>query len=149
MVVRKRKKVLKYRGRTTHGGGHRKKRRGAGSRGGRGRAGTGKRAGHKKAGMPPQLGSRGFLPRRTVQTSRTINVGYFTPERVGKLLAAQKVQKEGAAIVVDLTAWGYTKLLATGTVALKLHITVASCSAQAAQKIEAAGGKVTTLNTAK
>ena len=55
MVVNRRKKVVKYRGHSNHGGGMRKKRRGAGSRGGRGNAGTGKRAGHKKAGMPPQL----------------------------------------------------------------------------------------------
>ena len=42
MVVYKRKKVTKYRGSVTHGGGSRKKRRGAGSIGGRGNAGTGK-----------------------------------------------------------------------------------------------------------
>ena len=48
MVVQRKKKVGKYRSHTTHGGGHRKKRRGAGSRGGRGNAGSGKRAGHKK-----------------------------------------------------------------------------------------------------
>ena len=47
MVVRKAKKVGKYRAKTTHGGGHRKKRTGAGSRGGRGLAGSGKRAGHQ------------------------------------------------------------------------------------------------------
>ena len=64
-MANKRKKVNKYRGHTTHGGGHRKKRRGAGSRGGRGRAGSGKRAGHKKAGGVVISGSKGFLPRRS------------------------------------------------------------------------------------
>ena len=44
MSVNKTKKVGKYRGSKTHGGGHMKKRRGAGNRGGRGMAGTGKRA---------------------------------------------------------------------------------------------------------
>ena len=51
MVTYKTKKVSKYRGSSNHGGGMRKKRRGAGSRGGRGNAGTGKRAGQKKAGL--------------------------------------------------------------------------------------------------
>jgi len=48
MTTHKRKKVVKYRGSHTHGGGAKKKRRGAGNRGGRGLAGSGKRAHHKK-----------------------------------------------------------------------------------------------------
>ena len=61
MVVNKRKKVTRYRAHTTHGGGHRKKRRGAGNRGGKGNAGTGKRGKAKKPSYEP-LGKKGFLP---------------------------------------------------------------------------------------
>ena len=47
MIIR-RKKVNKYRGSQTHGSGAKKKRRGAGNRGGRGMAGPGKIGDQKK-----------------------------------------------------------------------------------------------------
>src|SRR3989338_7538727 len=137
MVVRRHKKVGKYRGSTTHGGGNRKKRRGAGSRGGRGRAGTGKRAGHKKAGMPLQLGTPGFLPRRHHFQDQIINVGNLTAARVEKLLQSGKATKEGALVTINLSALGYTKLLSTGTINLKMKLFVSSWSAKAAEKIAA------------
>ncbi len=142
MVVRKRKKVTKYRAHTTHGGGHRKKRRGAGSRGGRGRAGTGKRAGQKVAGGNVITGKSGFRPRRMAAKSRGINVGEFTSHFVEKLVAAGKATKEGNAFVIDLGSLGYTKLLGTGTPAVAVRVTVGSSSARATEKIEAAGGSV-------
>ena len=139
MVTNKRKKVTKYRGGSTHGGGARKKRRGAGSRGGRGRAGSGKRAGHKKYGIV--LGSRGFTPKNTVSV-KAVNVNYFTPKRVQQLVHEGKALKEGGFYSVDLGALGYHKLLGTGTTPLKLKVTVKSCSSRAAEKIKAAGGEV-------
>src|SRR3989338_8460072 len=85
MVVIRRKKVVKYRGSRSHGGGSGKKRRGAGSRGGKGMAGTGKRAGHKKAGLklPEQsIGAeRGFRRRSRLVQIRAVNVGFFTKDR--------------------------------------------------------------------
>ena len=94
MVVHKKKKVTKYRAHTTHGGGHRKKRRGAGSRGGRGNAGSGKRAGQKKAGIKDRtLGNKGFSSKST-KNERIINVGYFTLEKVNKLLEKGSIKKE-------------------------------------------------------
>ena len=142
MVVRKRKKVTKYRAKTTHGGGHRKKRRGAGSRGGRGNAGTGKRAGHKKAGIAPKLGKKGFLPRRTVTKTNTVNVGYFTLDRINKLIANNKASKEGETYTIDLHQLGYTKLLGTGSIKLKLKLLIKSYTAKAEQKVTAAGGMI-------
>ena len=56
----KRKKVNKYRGSQTHGGGAKKKRRGAGNRGGRGMAGSGKRADQKKPSILKEYGNRYF-----------------------------------------------------------------------------------------
>ena len=140
MVVRRRKKVVKYRGSITHGGGSRKKRRGAGSRGGRGQAGSGKRAGHKRHGIV--LGSRGFLPRRSVASLKAVNLGYFTLSRVDTLLSSGALQKEGSLVVVDLASLGYQKLLGTGTITGKFKFKVASCSARAQEKIKAAGGEV-------
>ncbi len=141
MVVRKRKKVTKYRSHTTHGGGHRKKRRGAGSRGGRGNAGSGKRAGHKRRGVV--LGKSGFKARtRHVSVTKTVNVSYFTPERLAKLEAAGTVSKEGDVFVLDLKALGFTKLLGSGSVGAKLKLISGVCSKKAADKLVSAGGSV-------
>ncbi len=147
MVVNRRKKVGKYRGHSNHGGGMRKKRRGAGSRGGRGMAGTGKRAGQKKAGLPPMLGSRGFLARRNVALVKTVNVEHFTPFVVGKLVNAGKATKEGSVVVIDLGVLGYGKLLGTGSVKGKLKFVVGEASAKAVEKVKAAGGDVVTSMT--
>jgi large subunit ribosomal protein L15 len=143
MVTTRRKKVVKYRAHTTHGGGHRKKRRGAGSRGGRGNAGTGKRAGQKKAGRAPSLGTKGFTPGGSKKVfEKIVNVGKFTDANVKILLASGKASKEADTISVDLGKLGYTKLLGTGKTAHKLKLKVASFSAKAAEKISAAGGEV-------
>lgn len=142
MVVYKRKKVNRFRGHSNHGGGARKKRRGAGSRGGRGNAGTGKRAGHKKAGMLPVLGRHGFVPLRRVKPVHTVSVSYFTKEKVEYLLQSGQAIKEGPLVSVDLGKLGFQKLLGTGSTTQKLKIIVASCSAGAEEKIKAAGGNV-------
>lgn len=142
MVVRRRKKVTKYRGHVTHGGGSRKKRRGAGSRGGRGNAGTGKRAGHKKAGQQRIFGQQGFVRRRKFSKLKIINVGELNLGRMEKLVAAGKASKEGNLYSLDLDKLGYGKLLGTGEVTLKLKLTVAHFSKQAEEKIKAAGGEI-------
>ena len=146
MVVTRRKKVVKYRGSRSHGGGSGKKRRGAGSRGGKGMAGTGKRAGHKKAGIKlPELrigGQRGFRRRSRLVPVRTVNVGFFTPHAIARLIKEGKVRSEGGVVVIDLKVLGYDKLLGTGTVSGKFKFTGAQCSAQAAEKVRAAGGEV-------
>src|SRR3989338_4961919 len=98
MVVHRRKKVTKYRGSVTHGGGSRKKRRGAGSRGGRGNAGTGKRAGQKKAGMRYHLGRHGFVRHPLAEQYEVLNVGDLTLPKVQKWGT-----KDGDTYVVDLT----------------------------------------------
>ncbi|MBI2573209.1 uL15 family ribosomal protein [Candidatus Woesearchaeota archaeon] len=142
MVVRRRKKVGHYRGsHRTHGGGHPKKRRGAGSRGGRGNAGTGKKAGQKKAGMRYKLGSRGFLPRRGQIPDRSINVGVLS-SRVARLAREGKITKQGELYIVDLSSLGYTKLLGTGTASCKMKVTVEHASAKATERVSEAGGEV-------
>ena len=140
MVVRRTKKVNKYRGDTTHGGGHRKKRRGAGSRGGRGNAGSGKRAGHKRQGKA--LGRNGFVPRRTPNVEAGVNLSYFTQKKVDELVASKKAVKEADVYVIDLKDLGYAKLLGNGMTEVKLKITVTKHTAKAAQKVTEVGGEI-------
>ena len=144
MTVNRRKKVTKYRAHTTHGGGHRKKRRGAGSRGGRGKAGSGKRAGHKKFTFVNTLGKKGFTSKSNSGKAKVkaLNVGYFTFERAEKLVQAGKIVKEGNAYIVDFAKLGYNKLLGTGETNLKLKINVSSYSSKAEEKIKSAGGEI-------
>ncbi len=151
MVTYKRKKVGKYRGGSTHGGGARKKRRGAGSRGGRGNAGSGKRAGHMMtyyAKVGHLLGRHGFTS-KSRSNVKAVNVSYFTSNRVAKLVKEGKAHKEGTVYSIDLAALGYNKLLGTGTTPVKLKLTVATCSASAAEKVEAAGGEVITTSSSE
>ena len=149
MVVRKQKKVNKYRASTTHGGGHRKKRRGAGSRGGRGNAGTGKKAGQKKAGRAPSLGSlankgKGFTMHRSVSKARpkTVNLSYFTSDKLTSLVEMKLAMKEADVYKVELATLGFDKLLGTGSILAKVEFTSKSWSAKAEAKVQAAGGKV-------
>ncbi len=142
MVVNKRKKVTKYRGHVTHGGGHRKKRRGAGSRGGRGNAGSGKRAGQKVAGLKGfKLGNKGFSSKVSNQDT-PINVSFFTIARVNKLVLSGKIVKEGELFSIDLGKLGYNKLLGTGKTSLKLKIAVEKFSPSAEEKIKSVGGEI-------
>lgn len=147
MVVHKRKKAVKYRGHVTHGGGHRKKRRGAGSRGGMGNAGTGKRAGHKKAGMKDRtLGRVGFLPRGSVRKGyrkghHILNLDSLT-SRLEAGVKDGTVKKVEGYYIVDLPRLGVVKLLSMGSCSLKIKVVAGKVSATAAEKITAAGGAV-------
>ncbi len=140
MVVRKRRKVGRYRGHSTHGGGHRKKRRGAGSRGGRGLAGTGKKSGHLK--IRHRLGRTGFTSKRRAAAPVTVNVGFFTKQMGERLVQEGKAIKEKEVYVINLAQLGYGKLLGTGITSLKLKLIVPAWSAQAEQKVVAAGGSI-------
>jgi large subunit ribosomal protein L15 len=140
MVIHKKKKVTKYRAHTTHGGGHRKKRRGAGSRGGRGNAGTGKRAGHKKAGQNRKFGKYGFNAHHVKKLS--INVSEFSLNKISKLIESGKVTKDGDFYLIDLNKLGFDKVLGSGSVNLKLKFVNGLFTPLAAEKIKAAGGEL-------
>ena len=140
MVVNKRKKVGKYRGGSTHGGGARKKRRGSGSRGGRGMAGSGKRAGHRTYGIV--LGKHGFTSKKQGPPVKAINLSYFTTERVSKLVNSGKAIKEKEFILIDLSKLGYNKLLGTGRIENRIKFKVESSSAGAEEKVKAADGEI-------
>ncbi len=139
MVVNKRKKFTKYRAHTTHGGGHRKKRRGAGNRGGRGRAGSGKRGKAKKQSYE-KLGKHGFTPRGSISRRKTKKNKTLNLNQLQALIQNKKItEKDG---LLDLTALGYQKLLGSGKTNLKLKIKVNQFSKQAQEKIKAAGGAI-------
>lgn len=145
----KKKKVVNYRGSKTHGCGSMKKRRGAGSRGGRGNSGSGKRGDankqtFQKAGVIP--GKHGFKSKR-VNKIKAINVS-DVQKFSAAWLTEGKVSKKADAIVVELANVGFNKLLGSGNVTEKLLITVDSASPKAVEKVQKAGGKVNLPSTA-
>lgn len=132
MVVHRRKKILKKRGTRTCGQGSHKKHRGAGSRGGRGMAGLKK---HKKSWMiryePNHFGKRGFkIPPRAKKEIKII-----TLRDIDTL--AKKLNKTE----INLSEFGYDKVLSTGKITQALTIKAKKFVEKAKQKIENAGGK--------
>jgi len=146
MVVRfKRKKVRKYRGSKTHGGGAMKKRRGAGNRGGRGNAGTGKRADQKKPSVWKlkewRYGRLGFksLKQRFGLKEKTISLRDLNT-LVENLIKEGKVKENN--ISLDLAKFGYDKILGGGTFKFKAEIKVKKATEKALAKLEQAGCSV-------
>ena len=166
------KKVKKYRGSRTCGGGSHKNGRGAGNRGGRGNAGVLK---HKyiwaiKTGY--EIGKYGFNRPKIVKTEyRTLqalrktlrelrNEGklddytyryfYSRPEInvcdiddiIDRLVELGMATKEGDVYTLDLSQLGYTKLLGRGSIRKAVQIKVAGATETAISKVEEAGGKV-------
>ncbi len=145
-MFKRRKKVTRARGKHTHGWGAMKKHRGAGNRGGRGNAGSGKRGDAKKPSYwkdTERYGKHGFTEKGIhAVVVPAINAGHLASVAARLVREGDAVEK-GGAIIVDLGALGYGRLLGGGIVAAKLDVTVAWASARAIEKIEAAGGKVT------
>ena len=145
MVVNKRKKVTRQRGKRWHGWGrghgHHK---GAGNRGGRGRAGSGKRADQKKPSYQKEgkhyLGRIGFKS-KSQKHIVAINIK-DVEKRLEAFLAQKLVSKKGETYTIDLNELGYNKLLGTGKISTKMEITTDYASKGAITKIEEAGGKV-------
>lgn len=129
MVIRKSKKVRKFRGKRNYGYGSHKKHRGGGSRGGRGNAGKHKHKwSHTVKYEPDNFGKRGFKrPQRYAKPLKTINVS-----QIGRMAEGKKV---------DLIKLGYGKVLGNGTIGMALEVTARAFSKKAVEKIEAAGGR--------
>ena len=135
-------RTKKFRGLRTHGRG-KKAGRGAGIIGGHGQAGLGKT---KKIHMlkfdRDHYGRHGFKrPQCAVTANSTINVGELA-ESIDRFVEMGAATKEGDGYTVDLTKVGIDKLLGTGSIAIKVDVTVGAASAQAVEKEEAAGGSV-------
>ena len=101
--------------------------------------------GHRKVGrhkhlwslvsndFPDYFGKHGFHSPQALHTKEnTLNLN-----RLQELCQPNQT-------VINLATMGFTKLLGTGKITESLTITVPACSKIAAQKIQAAGGKVIT-----
>lgn len=130
MTIRFGKKNRKWRGRTSRGWGMKKKRRGGGSRGGRGWAGRHK---HKFTLVTTTgndyFGRKGFHSLK--KRDKTINIGDL--ERVAK-----------GKNEIDLASLGYTKLLSRGAASKPYTVKIRKFTEKAREKIEKSGGKVVT-----
>ncbi len=138
MVVRRRKKrVTKMLGQRTRGNGDTKKRRGAGSRGGRGLAGSHK---HKYSKYAGKFGKekKKVLSRKII---REINIDLLI-QKMPKLEAAGKISKEENTIIVDGSKIGFDKLLSKGELTQKIIVRNMKASKKAIEKIKKAGGDV-------
>ena len=124
MVVRKRRRVNKLRGRRTHGAGDTKNRRGAGSRGGRGRAGSHK---HKFSKYWMTFGMKRKL--KAKRKLIAVNV-----QEIYKFLDDKDV--------LDGKVKGIGKILGKGELKKKITVRNVKVTGQAAEKIIAAGGKI-------
>jgi large subunit ribosomal protein L15 len=145
MVVRRRRKSRKLRGRTrTMGWGRIGQHRKSGSKGGHGAAGM-----HKHMWTwvikyaPTWFGKKGFNPPRIRVGYRpaTINLGELQ-ELIDRLEASGQVEREGDLIVVDLASMGIHKLLGRGSIKRPVKVIVPYASEQAVTKVEEAGGTV-------
>ncbi|NLE05961.1 MAG: 50S ribosomal protein L15 [Crenarchaeota archaeon] len=128
------RKTRKHRGSRTQGWGRIGQHRDAGSRPYR-LVGRHKHKGSLVQNIDPDyFGKHGFRSPKALHTIvNALNICKLT-----EIAQAQNTT------TIDLTTMGYTKLLGTGKVTQALTVTVPACSAAAAKKIEAAGGKVIT-----
>lgn len=138
-------KTHKLRGSREHGRG-KKKGRGAGLRGGRGHAGSfGHKILHYRLYDTEHFDRKGFnRPQQVFFPQKAITLQHLE-ERVEELLAAGSASRDADAVTIDLGGIGYNKLLGTGSVERKFRIKVDRASAQAVERVKAAGGDVTVL----
>jgi len=144
VVVRRRKKSRKLRGRTrTMGWGRIGQHRKSGSRGGFGLVGFHK---HKWTWTikyaPHWFGKHGFTQPPTIVVGiNAINVGELD-EIARDMLRQGIVQKENNKIVIDVSVLGFNKVLGKGKITLPLKVITPAITEKAREKIEAAGGEV-------
>ena len=141
-------RTRKFRGSRTHGRG-KKHGRGHGDRGGTGNAGLHK---HKFVWMlkfdPDHFGAHGFV-RHHDGLGQTLSINVDDVEARLEAFVAQGIAaKSGAGYEVDLRKAGFHKLLGGGRATRPLQIMVAVATETARAKVEAAGGAVTTTESA-
>lgn len=137
MVVRKRKKRPKMLGQRTRGNGDTKRRRGAGSRGGRGLAGSHK---HKWSKYHGKFGKEKKQV-RSKKIVREINIDQLM-QKLPAFLEKGLVSKEGKAIILDGEKAGFDKLLSKGSLEIELIVRNMKASKKSVEKVKKAGGTV-------
>jgi large subunit ribosomal protein L15 len=146
MVVNHRKKTSRHRGSWTHSHGEKKKRRGAGSRGGRGNAGSGKRGDAKKPSywkIKNFVGKHGFTNATTKEVS-SISISQLN-NNIEKLVVSGNAIKNGESFKINLADIGVEKLLGTGSPKFAYEIIVAIATDGAIKKIESLKGSVSLI----
>jgi large subunit ribosomal protein L15 len=145
MVVRKRKKHEKFRGRRTYHGSH-KKWRGSGSRGGVGKAGLHKyKWSYTLKYEPEHFGKPGFKrPSKVIREIKAINIKDLD-QKTEKLLKEKLAQKEDDKIKINLKKIGYDKLLGSGKVTKPLIVEAKYFSKKAIKKLEKTGGRAVNI----
>ncbi|HLC58883.1 MAG TPA: uL15m family ribosomal protein [Candidatus Nanoarchaeia archaeon] len=154
MTVKRRSKFSRYRGSHTHGCGSKKKRRGAGNKGGKGMAGSGKRADQKKPTIlklygNEYFGRKGFhRPQKMLVKVKVINLDDLQ-NKLNFYISKKLISKEADIYVVDLGKIGYQKLLGGGKLDVKLKVTADHISESAAKKIQEKGGVIVDAGSSK
>ncbi len=169
MFAKKKSKVKKMRGTSSHGWGHKKKHRGAGHRGGKGLSGTGARGDAQKPGVlaggkeilqkiaaqrgvklssikrigSKYFGKRGFTSIHK-KNSNVLSLS-FIENNYEKLVEDKKIVKD----TFDTTKFGYDKVLGRTKISKKLSIICHEISESAKAQVEAAGGTVKVLKVKK
>ncbi|MCP8310234.1 MAG: 50S ribosomal protein L15 [Candidatus Methylarchaceae archaeon HK02M1] len=138
------RKTRKLRGSRTCGYGRVGQHRKSGSRGGKGKAGLKK---HKWTWTvkyaPDHFGKAGFKPPKKAPIKSWINVGQLD-EIYDKLMKECKIERKEDKTLIDLIELGYDRLLGNGEIKGRYHIVARSFTKSAKDKIEKAGGSITT-----
>ncbi|MEB3779368.1 MAG: 50S ribosomal protein L15 [Desulfurococcales archaeon] len=145
MVVRRRRKSRKLRGRTrTMSWGRIGQHRKAGSRGGRGAAGLGKHEWTWTIKYAPNwFGKKGFKPPRIRIGYRPVTINVVElQELIDEMKIKKTLSLEGDKIVVNLESMGIHKLLGEGRIKDPVKVIVPNASREAVEKIREAGGEV-------
>ncbi len=146
MVVRRRRKIRKYRGSRTCGWGRTGQNRGKGLKGGFGKSGRHK---HHWTWVvkyaPDYFGKHGFkTPPSTRPEIKPINVGKLD-EIANDLISKGLATMEEGKIVINILKIGFNRVLGSGKVTKPLKIITPSISKRAENKIIKAGGEVVKL----
>ncbi len=137
-MIKNRRKIRRYRGSRTCGGGSAKNRKGAGNRAGRGKAGYLKHFWTYVVKYDrDRIAPHGFRAPKSYKKS-TVNVGDIQ-DKLNKLKNTEAFNKKKKEL--DLFKLGIEKVLGRGKISEKLSIKASSFSKKAQEKIESIGGK--------
>lgn len=137
------RKQRKQRGSRTMGYGRVGQHRKGGGRGGVGKAGGRKHFWIKTVKYEPERYRKvGFKPPSALgRTPGTINVGELRDLAV-EIHGAKAVDEGEGPIELNLTKFGYDKLLGRGKINIPLRLIIPAYSARALEKIEASDGEI-------
>jgi large subunit ribosomal protein L15 len=169
------KRVKKYRGSGSCGGGSRKNRRGRGNRGGSGNSGHLKHNYLRTIKSGQLIGKYGFSRPEVVKKEYRYRQNLYRvlrdlrmegridydlyryllskselnvgdiEEVLEKLKDTDFVTEEGGTLTLNLSELGFQKLLGNGNISKEINVRISNATEKAIDKIEKAGGKVITV----